>query len=61
MITGATLFVDSKTADMTPVPQVHVAGGLIGLLVGLNQGGLVCPARCPVPFWATRKAIRSTN
>ena len=61
MITGATLFVDSKTADLTPVPLVHVAGGLIGLLFGLNQGGLVSPGCLPIPFCAARKVIRSTN
>jgi rhomboid family GlyGly-CTERM serine protease len=33
--TGRTLFVDSGAAVMTPVPLVHVVGGVIGGLVGL--------------------------
>jgi rhomboid family GlyGly-CTERM serine protease len=61
LVTGATLFVDSAAAGMTPIPLAHVAGGLVGLLFGVNQGGVGCPARWPVPFCETRKVIRSTN
>ena len=32
--TGATLFVDSAAAGMTPVPLVHIIGAVIGLVVG---------------------------
>jgi rhomboid family GlyGly-CTERM serine protease len=34
LATGATLFVDSTAAEMTPVPLAHVAGGLAGLVCG---------------------------
>jgi len=37
-LTGATLFVDSAAAGMTPVPLAHVVGGVIGMACGL----LVC-------------------
>ena len=32
---GATLFVDSATAGMIPVPLAHVVGGLVGVACGL--------------------------
>jgi rhomboid family GlyGly-CTERM serine protease len=39
MASGATLFVDSLSAGMTPVPLAHVVGGAIGLFLGLRVPG----------------------
>jgi rhomboid family GlyGly-CTERM serine protease len=36
-VTGATLFVDSAAAGMTPVPLAHVVGGLVGIGCGLQD------------------------
>jgi hypothetical protein len=36
-VTGATLFVDSTAAGMTPVPLAHVVGGLVGIVCGLQD------------------------
>jgi rhomboid family GlyGly-CTERM serine protease len=47
LFTGGTLFVDSSAAGLTPVPLAHVAGGLIGLAIGLLQVQRHCPR--PVP------------
>ena len=34
LATGVTLFVDSVTAGMTPIPLAHVVGAVVGLVVG---------------------------
>jgi rhomboid family GlyGly-CTERM serine protease len=35
VVTGATLFVDSAAANMTPIPSVHLAGAVVGCICGL--------------------------
>ena len=42
-VTGATLFVDSTAAAMTPVPLAHVVGGLVGIVCGLRDRSSISP------------------
>jgi hypothetical protein len=51
IVSGATLFVDSSAAGMTPVPLAHVVGALVGLFCGLSA--------CPIP--PRDSAVRPTS
>lgn len=45
LLTGDTLFVDSSTAGMVPVPLAHVVGSLVGVVCGLSKDGIGHPLK----------------
>ena len=46
--TGNSLLVDQAAAGMVPVPLCHLAGAVVGVVVGV-AGSLGCRAECPRP------------
>ncbi len=57
LVTGTTMFVDSRAAAMVPIPLAHVVGGVVGAACGRPMALLAVVARggnLPWPEWAKR-------